>query len=106
MTRNKFLVKRVTFSQRKDIESLLYEGTSKRQVCQLAGIAMTTLLRELKRCEGPYKAQEAQLHCDSKKVERDEKSQSYRNEMRQRIETLEIHVIKLYEKIADLQKKR
>src|SRR5689334_10928610 len=51
--------KRLTLDERKKIEELLHQNTKHRDLCDVIGIAQSTLYREFKKCKGAYNAEEA-----------------------------------------------
>jgi hypothetical protein len=51
--------KRLTIEDRKNIETLLLEGHTQKEVAKRSGIHVCTLYREIKKCGGFYNAEEA-----------------------------------------------
>jgi len=51
--------KRLTLEDRRQIEGLLHSNLPHKRICEMVGIATTTLYREFKKCKGPYDAKEA-----------------------------------------------
>ena len=51
---------RMTYIQRQEIEKLLKEGRSMKEIAKKIGVHRSTVYREGERCEGTYSADEAQ----------------------------------------------
>lgn len=89
MTKSKYHNKRVTFTDRKNIEELSHAGLSRNQISVQTGFQKGTISRELKRCPGIYNADQAQLDADEKKIIKDDNNRFYRNRIMQRMDELE-----------------
>lgn len=95
MTKSKYLQYALIFSQRVELEELLSNGTPKTQIAKILDIGKSTVYREMRRCEGAYNAEEAQLHVDRRKEEKSVNNARYRNEIKFRLDELEAKIQRL-----------
>lgn len=95
MTKSKYLQYSLIFSQRVELEELLSSGTSKTQIAKILEIDKSTVYREMKRCEGAYNAEEAQLHVDRRKEQKAISNSRHRNEIKFRLDQLETKIERL-----------
>ena len=101
MTRNKHIYKRLTFSDRQQIQTMIEGGSSLHEIHKELEIGKTTLRRERMRCKGGYNAEEAQLSAEHRKREKDLKMRGWRSDMVKRVENLESAIQILLSKPLD-----
>ena len=105
MTKSKYIIKALTYTDRLSIQNGLKSGLSQRQISLQTDISRTSIGREIKRCQGSYNAEEAQLHFDETKREKIQKHKQmiiFKKEIETRLQYLESKVLALEKFIKNL----
>ena len=95
MTKSKYLQHSLIFSQRVELEELLSSGIPKTEIAKILEVSKSTVYREMKRCDGLYNAEDAQIHVDERKEQKAMNNSRHRNEIKFRLDQLEAKIQKL-----------
>lgn len=104
MTRSKRICGKWTYSKRKELEDLIKQGYSGKQIAPVVGMYHTTVYREMMRCaKGSYNADYAQKDADANQDIRNDSNRRYRKGLISEMNALQERVTALENQIKSIK---
>jgi IS30 family transposase len=92
----------IGIDERRKIEKLVHAGINNTFIAELIGVHITSIGKELKRCEkGKYCAEKAQMDADSKNNKKNQNLTGH-NDIEERIKVIEMQIEILFDKMKEL----